>query len=209
MSQPTSTLILASTSPRRRSLLTEYGLPHRAVSPGIDDAQLHYRTNIQPRQWTAALAYLKARAALAHLFPSVETPPRGTIVLGADTVVVKQQLTVSQPTDRDDAERIIRILQGGSHEVMTGVAILTHDRRRIFTEVARVTVGEIGDERLRVYLDSGNWRGKAGGYNLIERIADQWPITYTGDPTCIMGLPMQTLGPMLQCLLDEPASMEN
>lgn len=183
-------LVLASRSPRRRQLLSEFGLPHEAVEPGIDDGLLEPGP-VPPHQWVTALAYLKAAAAARTL-----APDRPALVLGADTVVVKGAALIGQPADAADAERIIRLLQDGHHEVISGVALLRTDRpgwRRMFVDRARVRVGHIGDDAIRAYIAGGNWRGKAGAYNLAERIEAGWPIQYQGDPTTIMGLPMRML----------------
>ncbi len=194
-------LILASTSARRRQLLSEGGYVHAAVSPGIDDATLRWNPATPPHQWTAALALLKARSALARL------GDRAThaIVLAADTIVVKEGIVLGQPMTDDEATQTLRALEGGSHAVMTGVAVLGGGRTTLFTDEAEVTVGALGEERLQAYVASGGWRGKAGAYNLFERLADGWPITYLGDPATIMGLPMRRLRPIIDRLLD-PAS---
>jgi septum formation protein len=65
--------------------------------------------------------------------------------------------------------------------------------RHLFADAARVTMGALSDSDLENYLASGQWHGKAGGYNLLERIDAGWPLTYQGDPTTIMGLPMNRL----------------
>src|SRR5690606_20335325 len=164
--------------------------PHEAVEPGIDDGLLEPGP-VPPHQWVAALAYLKAAAAARTL-----APDRPALVLGADTVVVKGAALIGQPADAADAERLIRLLQDGHHEVISGVALLRTDRpgwRRMFVDRAWVRVGHIGDDAIRAYIAGGNWRGKAGAYNLAERIEAGWPIQYQGDPTTIMGLPMRML----------------
>ena len=69
--------------------------------------------------------------------------------------------------------------------------------RSLFWDSARVTVGAIDERALQAYLDSGEWRGKAGAYNLYERIEAGWPIQFEGDPTTIMGLPMRKLSQLL------------
>jgi septum formation protein len=156
----------------------------------VDDAELAPGA-IRPEQWAAALAYLKARAgaAAAHSGPSA--------VLGADTVCVKEDRFIGQPVDEADARRILRLLEGGEHDVITGVALVAGPRRQIGADRARVRMGTIGEARLEAYLASGQWRGKAGAYNLSERIAAGWPIEYDGDPTTIMGLPMRLLSRLL------------
>ncbi len=179
---------LASRSPRRRELLTGAGIEHDAGHPGLDDAQLA-PSSVQPCEWVEALAYLKARSALTR--GGVRAP----VVLGADTIVVKNGTIISAPSDAADARRILMLLRDGSHEVLTGVALLDvrTGRRRLFNERASVTVGWIDDATIDQYVASNGWVGKAGGYNLSERVSDGWPISFSGDPGTIMGLPIEAL----------------
>lgn len=200
-------LILASTSPRRKLLLAERGFAFVAVSPGIDDSEFRIPENASPHAWTTALAYLKASAAARTALV-----PTTAIILGADTIVVKHGRILGQPKTASEARETLNLLENGSHEVITGVAILSPiipGGRRIFAESARVTVGALGAERIDPYVESGAWKGKAGAYNLLERLSENWPMSYQGDPTCIMGLPMERLTPVLHLLLStsaEPAS---
>lgn len=187
-------LVLASVSPRRRTLLADAGFSAQAMASGIDDAQLSPPAGIPPHCWTAALAHLKAQAAVR--IGGVPASP-STAVIGADTVVVKGADIIGQARSESDARRILGTLSRGCHEVITGVALLLGDRRLLFTDSAQVTVGELSDALTAPYIASGQWRGKAGAYNLMERIEAGWPITYDGDPTTIMGLPMRRLAPIL------------
>ncbi len=198
-------LVLVSVSPRRRRLLTEAGFAHEALAPGIDDGELVPPHGVTPRHWTAALSYLKARAGRSRA-PRDSEP--GTVTLAADTIVVKGDRIIGQPRNRDDARRILATLSGSAHEVITGVTLLQGDRRLFFTDSARVQVGPLTDSMIAPYLDSDDWRGKAGAYNLLERIDAGWPITYHGDPTTIMGLPMSALTPLLRRLLG-PSAQES
>lgn len=185
-------LVLASQSPRRRQLLSEHGLEHDAAHPGIDDGLLLPGT-VSPDEWVMALAYLKATAGAETVR---NAGSKSMLVLGADTVCVKNGQIIGQPRDAADATRILRLLQDGSHDVITGVALVRTDQpgwRHLLLDRARVHVGHIGDERIEQYVRSGQWRGKAGAYNLGERIDAGWPIHYEGDPTTVMGLPMQAL----------------
>lgn len=190
-------VLLASQSPRRRKLLAENGIDHTAVMPGVDDSEL-VRGGVTPAEWVAALAYFKAAAARDRLHPC-ETIPGELVILGADTVVRKGDKVIGQPVDAADAEKIIRTLSSGEHEVLTGVAFVdaATGRRDMWVDRSTVRVGEIGDERICEYVASGDWRGKAGGYNLSERLAAAWPIEFEGDPGTIMGLPMRRLGERL------------
>lgn len=189
-------VLLASRSPRRRELLDQAGIPHEVIDSGVDDSQLRPGV-VAADQWVAALAYLKAAAAASRL---AEAPPAGDhapteIVLGADTVVVDRDEIIGQPRDADDAQRILRRLSNGSHSVLTGVALVdpATGRRDIFTDRAEVAVGPISDQCIDDYVRSGLWRGKAGAYNLAERLAAGWPIRFDGDAGTIMGLPMRQL----------------
>jgi septum formation protein len=179
-------LHLASQSARRRDLLTRHGIAHSASHPGIDDGLL-LAGPVSPAHWVASLAYLKAAAGLMEA--------GNLMVLGADTVCVKGERIIGQPLDADDARRILKLLENGSHEVVTGVALLWpgSSRREIFVDRATVHLGPIGVERIDAYVASGEWAGKAGAYNLSERLAAGWPVRCDGDPSTVMGLPMQAL----------------
>lgn len=182
-------LRLASRSPRRRELLTQHGIDHDAAHPGLEDSELK-PGNVSPGQWVAALAYLKAAAG------SSDAAREGRdVVLGADTAIVKDNRLIGTPRDRHEAAAILRTLAGGTHEVVTGVSLLEHKsgRRVIFFDTARVTLGRLSDQQIEDYVAGDAWIGKAGGYNLKERLDAGWPIDFDGDPATIMGLPMRKL----------------
>lgn len=187
---PLPTIYLASRSPRRSQLLREAGYPFQVIESGVDDGQLDPGSAI-PAEWTISLAFLKARAAREKLTPEDR---RAGVVLGADTIVVKRDHIIGQPVDAADAAHIIRLLRDGTHEVLTGCCLLWPDNRRdLFFDRAVVRVGSIPDAAIDEYIASGNWRGKAGAYNLAERQAAGWPITCEGDPATVMGLPLRKL----------------
>jgi len=114
------------------------------------------------------------------------------VVVGADTVCVHEGKIIGQPEDRDHAREIIKEMRSGTHEVLTGVALLDpfSDRRELFVDRSVVTVGDIADDEIEAYLDSGLWKGKAGAYNITERLAAGWPIEFSGDESSIVGLPL-------------------
>lgn len=189
-------LHLASASPRRRAILAELGIDAPVISTGVDDGALRPPSDLSvARRWPAALAYLKARAGWSRLSP--EGRVRG-IVLGADTIVFKAGAVIGQAADESDARRIIQTLRGGTHEVITGVALVHGSSRDVFIDRAGVEVGRIDDAAIERYIQSGGWRGKAGAYNLSERLAEGWPITFEGDPATIMGLPARLLPARLE-----------
>lgn len=201
---PRVRLVLASRSARRRLLLEEAGIEHEAIDPSVDDGELS-PGEVGPEAWVAALAWLKARAGAKAIGEADE----GVLVLGADTVCVIEDSggtrIIGQPKDEAHAAEMIDEMQSREHGVLTGVAICgraSNDAfvRTVFVDRATVRVGEIGRERIARYVDSGGWRGKAGGYNLTERLAEGWPIEFDGDPGAIVGLPMRRLVPLLERL---------
>lgn len=212
-------ILLASRSPRRRQLLDQWGFEHIALSPGFEDGMLT-PGEVTPAQWVASLAYLKAWAGA--MLPEAKSDG-GHLVVGADTTCVLDGKMLGTPTSPEEAEAMIRAFaeridlpQGASttqhagrlHEVLTGVAIVdlrcvenesaTPHTRTVFVDSARVRMGTLTDQQISEYISSGEWKGKAGGYNLAERIAAGWPITFEGDQTTIMGLPMERLSKVLR-----------
>ncbi|RMH09813.1 MAG: septum formation protein Maf [Planctomycetota bacterium] len=192
LESPLPPVALASRSPRRRELLAAHGVRHQIVDAGVDDGEL-IPGNQDPRSWVMALAYLKAQAAASHMDRSACAEEQ--LILAADTICVMDGKIIGQPVDEEDARRILELFRDAEHEVLTGVALLNTrtGQRDLFVDVARVRVGHITDEQIDTYLASGQWRGKAGAYNLSERLEAGWPITFEGDPTSIMGLPMGVL----------------
>jgi len=195
-------LALASKSVRRLELLTEAGYDAIAIGSSFDDADT---PNVgHPDQLVTQLARLKALGV-------VNAPP-GRIVIAADTLALSptsQQHDghpelLGQPESRDDAERMLRLMLGHTHTILTGIALLHPPSHQLtlYRESAQVTLGEIPEETLQAYLDTNAWQGKAGAYNLFE-IQNQWPVQIDGDPTTIVGLPIDSLKPRLQAFMQQ------
>ena len=122
--------------------------------------------------------------------------------IAADTVCVVGDAIVGKPGDRSEARGMITRMLGRRHRTITGVCIRNRaGRRLLFSDAAEVRMGDLGTDRIEAYLDSGEWVGKAGGYNLEDRIADGWPIECDGDPSTVMGLPIRRLIPLLEDLV--------
>ncbi len=186
-------VVLASASPRRRSMFEQAGVRHAVLPASVDDGELGHASHVNPAEWVAALAYLKA-ASSAQLFiadPKLEHKPN-TLVIGADTVCVHNGKVLGQPGDRDEAYAMILSMSDAEHEVLTGIAIVDPitGRREIFIDRSVVRVGTIPEHEIVAYLESEQWRGKAGAYNITERLAAGWPIEFDGDETSIVGIPM-------------------
>ncbi|MBL4698021.1 MAG: septum formation protein Maf, partial [Phycisphaerales bacterium] len=188
--QPMPHIVLASASPRRRAMLEAVGVEHRVAPAQVDDGELVPSEHVNAWEWVAALAFLKASSSARTI--QDEAIDAQIVVIGADTVCVHNGEIIGQPEDREHAKQIIEMMSDATHEVLTGVALLdaNGDRRDLFVDQSVVTVGVISDEQIEEYLDSEQWRGKAGAYNITERLAAGWPIEFTGDETSIVGLPM-------------------
>jgi len=169
-------IVLASRSPQRRALLAALGVPFRVVvsraAEGVD---------------ARANALAKARDVAAR-----SGVPAGGAVLGADTEVVVEGRALGKPADRAAAAEMLRLLSGRAHEVHSAIALLAEGRERLATAVARVHVRELAPPALEWYLDTGEWRERAGGYAiqgagaaLVERV--------DGDYTAVVGLPVAEL----------------
>jgi len=197
---------LASKSVRRLELLQEAGYDAMAVPSAFDDADT---PNVgHPRDLVTALAREKALAVCDR----VTLAAQGRTVIAADTVALSPRTNqddghpelLGQPADRAEARRMLELMLGTTHEIITGVALLdpATDRLHVYAESADVLLGHIPEAKLEAYLDTEAWRGKAGAYNLFE-IENDWPVNITGDPTTIVGLPMRTLAEHIAELKDE------
>jgi septum formation protein len=171
-------LILASSSPRRRELLTQIGMEFEVLPAHIDETR---REGEEPAAYVRRLALEKAEAI--HAIHSE------AFVLGADTTVEIDGLALEKPTGRPDAEHMLRVLSGRTHHVHTAVAVLSPQGGRTHLETTAVTFGAISDTELQHYLDSGEPYDKAGAYG-IQGYAARWIPRIDGDYFNVMGLPL-------------------
>lgn len=187
-------VLLASRSPRRTELLTGAGISHEARHPGFDDAVLEPGV-VTPAQWVAALAYLKAWSMWRS-----GTCTGFDVVLGADTACVLDGRMIGTPRDAAEARGMIEGFLDREHEVVTGVALIDvrTGTRRVFAERARVRMGHVDEEEIARYIATDLWKGKAGAYNLEERVRAGWALAWDGDPGTVMGLPIQRVSRMLR-----------
>jgi septum formation protein len=171
-------LILASSSPRRRELLAAAGIPFEVVAVDVDESTLKLEP---PGDHVRRLAQEKARAAL------VQRPD--AVVLGADTIVLVGGEMIGKPKDDTDATRMLRLLSGREHEVLTGLAIVSP--RRTVVEVARTRVwfNPLSEGEIASYVASGEPRDKAGGY-AIQGMASRFIDRIQGNYSNVVGLPV-------------------
>ena len=169
-SPPAPPLLLASTSPRRRDILRQLGIPFDVLAPLYEEAH----------EDPVAHAVGKARSVLAHA--------DGRPVLGCDTEVICGGRVYGKAESAEAAERMLDSLAGKTHEVVSGLALITPAWEEVHREVTRVTFRPLDARDLANYVASGEWEGRAGAYaiqgfgaSLVERIE--------GDYLNVVGLP--------------------
>ena len=183
-------IILASSSPRRRQLLADGGYVFSVHAPTIDEPDGAFH-GLSPSQQAEALAYFKAR--------TISTPRREGLVLGADTIVAVGGAVLGKPDDEPDARRMLGLLSGTRHQVVTGLALLdvARSRRLIASDVTHVRMKPLSPNDIDAYIATLEWQGKAGAY-AIQETADRYIESIEGSWSNIVGLPMELLANMLQ-----------
>ena len=176
-------LILASASPRRADLLRAAGIKVDVRPANVDEA---VRPGEPPEQYACRLAREKALAI------SIRSP--GRLILGADTVVVVNGLILGKPNDADDAIRMLRLLSGRRHDVITGVALVAPDgasgpRVDSRAEATAVEFAPLSDSEIEWYVASGEPMDKAGGY-AIQGLASRFVTRVEGSYSNVVGLPI-------------------
>jgi septum formation protein len=185
MPESNNMLILASSSPRRRELLTLAGIAFTVDSIDIDET---HRPGESPEAFTQRLAREKAEPIFAK-------HPNAT-VLGADTIVVCDEKILGKPIDAADAARMLRLLSGRNHQVITGVAVLSQSGTRTQAEITMVTMKKLSEEEIKNYIATGEPMGKAGAYAIQGR-ASIWIPRIEGDYFNVVGLPLALVASML------------
>ncbi len=174
-------LVLASASPRRVQLLRQVGATFTVVDPGPDR---QWPGHAEPRHGVRALALDKAKRVAA-------TRP-GSLVIGADTVVVARGVRLGKPADAAEALAMLRQLQGRVHEVWTGIAVVRDDEQRTASEHTQVQFEKLSDRELEAYVRTGEPLDKAGAYG-IQGTAAQFVRRIDGDWCNVVGLPLSRL----------------
>jgi septum formation protein len=206
-------LVLASASPRRQELLRNAGISFAVQPADIDETPLPGET---PKDCAERLAREKALAVF-------QDRPRDC-ALGADTIVVVDETILGKPSDADDAARMLRLLSGRTHQVITGVCLVapagagrmsgaskdghyeklrteklrTGNRElRTASETTLVTMSELSDADIRDYIATGEPMDKAGAY-AIQGVASRWIPRIEGDYSNVVGLPIALVYRMLR-----------
>ena len=180
-------LKLASNSPRRLELLQQIG-----ISPEVSPSQVNeelWDHQIPPELLVQKLAIAKAQ--------DVYEPSFDGIILGADTIVLSQNEILEKPKDQADARRMLSLLSGNTHEVLTGIALLYENTIQSDVVRTNVTFRNLSEEEIDLYLQTDEWRDKAGGYGIQGRGA-LLASSIQGCYNNVVGLPISRLGEMLR-----------
>jgi nucleoside triphosphate pyrophosphatase len=188
-------LVLASASPRRQEILRNAGISFTVRAADVDETP---RAGESPRDCAERLAREKA-LAVWKMRPQ-------DLVLGADTVVAVDETILGKPVDASDAVRMLRLLSGRVHQVITGACLVKPvvggqgsgaSEVRTASETTLVTVTELSDEEIRAYVATGEPMDKAGAY-AIQGMASRWIPRIEGDYSNVVGLPLALVCRMLR-----------
>jgi len=188
---PNLPLILASSSPRRRQLLSEAGYEFTVLTPSevAEGSLSEMVTGLPPQPVVARMALQKAQDVAARV-------ERG-IVIACDTVAECQGQILGKPADREDARQMLTLMRDQEHRVYSGLCVWRRpdDERRLQIEVTKLVMDPISDADLEQYLVSGQWEGKAGAFGYQDGL--DWVHVVEGSESNVVGLPMELLAKML------------
>ena len=179
-------LILASGSPRRRELLTQMGYRFEIIVPDVDE-----HVSGHARDVVAILSRRKAEA--------VAVGEKDGIIIASDTLVSLDGQALGKPQDEDDAQRMLRMLSGKTHEVFTGVTIIDAASGKRETQVVRTGVifRELSDDEISAYISTGEPMDKAGAY-AIQGGAHGFVEGFEGSYENVIGFPVDEIREMLK-----------
>jgi len=190
-------LVLASASPRRRELLTKAGFTFAIHPAHIPEDPL---PGEDPISYVIRLAREKAQAVFNHL------QDRDAVILGADTTVTLDNHILGKPEDTADAARMLRLLSGRTHRVITGIAVVTAEAAEVAAEVTGVRFLALSDQEISAYIATGEPMDKAGAYAIQGRAA-RWIPRIEGCYFNVVGLPLSLVSTMLE-FCNFPASAQ-
>jgi septum formation protein len=184
-------LVLASASPRRRELLAQAGFSFEVHPAHIPEDP---NPNEDPIAYVTRLAREKAQVVFTELSSKSSAPLQ---VLGADTTVTLDNHILGKPENPADAARMLRLLSGRTHRVITGIAVVTAERTEVAAEVTAVKFLTLSEEEIAAYIATGEPLDKAGAYAIQGRAA-RWIPRIEGDYFNVVGLPLALVSTLLE-----------
>lgn len=184
-------LVLASASPRRKELLAQAGYEFQTIPANIPEIRGDQE---DPTTFVTRLAREKAQFVFDEITGSSS---EDLMVLGADTIVVTPEEILGKPRDFDDAARMLRMLSGRTHQVVTGVCLITKEAFEISSETSSVAMVTLSEEEITGYVASGEPMDKAGAY-AIQGYAARWIPRIQGCYFNVVGLPLALVASMIE-----------
>ncbi len=182
-------VILASGSPRRRELLSSIGLDYKVrIIEGINE---EYPANLNAEEVPQFISREKAQAYRA-------TMEKNELIITADTVVALDNKILGKPHGKDEAVEMLQFLSGRTHQVITGVTLMTETREETFATTSNVTVAKLLDNEIEYYIEKYKPYDKAGAYGIQEWIGMIGVTGIEGSFFNVMGLPVQRLYTLLK-----------
>lgn len=179
-------IILASQSPRRSQLLQWAEIPFEVIIANTDES---YPDRLPPPEIATYIAYNKALAVKEKIIEA-EPNVKDYTILAADTIVVLNNAIIGKPSGREDAIQTLLDLSGKIHSVITGVCILTKEKKIIFADGTKVEFHTLSREQIEYYVDNYKPYDKAGAYAIQEWIGVTGIRSINGDFYNVMGLPV-------------------
>lgn len=185
--KPAPSLILASSSPRRREFFRRLGLPFRVVEPRVHE--LPHKGELP-----AAFARRAAEEKAEWVCASLARAAQPSVIVAADTIVVLHNRILQKPADEDDARQMLRMLSGKWHDVISGVCVIMAGRGRVLRKKSlivqtRVAFKKLTDEEIEFYVASGEPMDKAGAY-AVQGLGGFMVRELSGSYTNVVGLPV-------------------
>ena len=171
-------LILASNSPRRREILSTLNIPFEVIPSNIDE-KIDHNKNL--REEIERLSFLKAL--------DIFKDHKDSVVIGSDTIVVIGEEVLGKPKDKEDAYRMLRLLQNNKHHVITAVSIISPNKSETFSSVSDVYFNPMSEEEIKDYVETGEPMDKAGAYG-IQGLGGRFVKKIDGDYYSIIGFPL-------------------
>ena len=181
----TKSVVLASASPRRTALLKQMNIAHTIKPADIDESP---RLNETPLSLVSRLAAEKGLAVKAKL-ASKQTLTDDTVILASDTLIAFNGQSVGKPENKADAKRILTMLSGNTHEVLTAISVLNNTRQQTQVITTSVTFAALTNEQITAYWETGEPADKAGSY-AIQGIGGEFVVSINGSASAVIGLPL-------------------
>ncbi len=183
-------IILASNSPRRKDLLTKMGVDFEVRIKEINE---DFPSDLSAKEVAEYLAKKKSNAYR-------DSVSKNELVITADTLVSSEDKILNKPETKEEARQMLEFLSNNTHEVITGVSLMTCENQIIFSVISKVTFGELSALDINKYVDSGLPMDKAGAYGIQDWIGTIAVTKIEGSYENIVGLPTQELYRQLKAL---------